>query len=89
MKSNPFFDRMRISSLGQNENEAVDFSTQFQVTLTDKQTKKTHQENRLLYFWFVNGKQDQSIEDTNKFMGLLLQTDQFPRGKISIDHHHQ
>lgn len=72
---------MRFSPLGQNENEAVDFSTQFRVSLTDKQTKKTHQENRVLYFWFTNAKSNQLVEDTNKFMRLLLQSDRFPRGK--------
>jgi len=66
--------------LAQEENEAVEFSTQFKVSMTDKQTKKVHQENRILNFWFYDLQQNQYVDDTNEFIQTLFKSDEFPRG---------
>jgi hypothetical protein len=48
--------------------------------MMDKQTRKSHQENRVLHFWFFNLQRNQYVDDTNEFMGLLFKSDEFPRG---------
>ncbi len=62
------------------ENEPVDFSTEFKVFMTDKQTRKNNQENRVLHFWFHDLQRHEYMNDTNEFMKLLLKSNQFPRG---------
>jgi hypothetical protein len=48
--------------------------------MTDRQTKKVHQENRILHFWFYNLKQNEYVDDTNEFMHTLFKSNEFPRG---------
>ncbi len=48
--------------------------------MTNKQTNKTHQENRVLHFWFNNLQRNQYVNDSNEFMRLLFKSDEFPRG---------
>ena len=67
-------------TIGEENNEPVEFSTEFKVFMTDKQTKQTHQENRVLHFWFYNLQRNEYINDTNEFMRTLFKSDQFPRG---------
>ncbi|CAF4084971.1 unnamed protein product, partial [Rotaria sordida] len=67
------------------DNESHQFSTQFKVFMIDKQTKKLHQENRTLYFWFNNHfKQNQYVNDTNEFLRTLFKSNEFPRDYFSF-----
>jgi hypothetical protein len=69
-----------ICQIAQEDNETVGFSTQFKVFMTDKQTNKVQQENRVLHFWFYDPKQSEYSDDTNEFMRVLFKPDEFPRG---------
>lgn len=68
-------------NIAQENDEPVEYSTKFQVFMNDKQTKKVHQENRILHFWFYNLQEHQYVNEINEFMKLLFRTDQFPRGE--------
>jgi len=69
-----------ICKLAQEDNEPVDFSSQFKVFMTDKKTKALHQENRTIHFWFYNLEQNGHVDETNEFMRELFKSKEFPRG---------
>ncbi|CAF0984238.1 unnamed protein product [Adineta steineri] len=68
----------------QEENEPVEFSSRFKVFMIDKQTKKIHQENRILHFWFYDLQTDECVNETNEFMRVLLKSNEFPRDYFSF-----
>ena len=48
--------------------------------MMDKRTKRLHQENRILRFWFYNPHENEYVNDTHELMRALLKSDEFPRG---------
>jgi len=67
--------------LAERDNEPVQFSSQFKVFMTDKQTQELHQENRTLRLWFYNLTQKQCLTDSHELIRSLFKSDEFPRGK--------
>ncbi|CAF3028040.1 unnamed protein product [Rotaria sp. Silwood2] len=83
--SNVDFIIYKNAQLIQDDNESNQFSTQFKVFMIDKQTKKLHQENRTINFWFNNHfGQNQYADDTNEFLRILFKSDEFPRDYFSF-----
>ncbi|CAF0873416.1 unnamed protein product [Adineta steineri] len=66
------------------DNEPVQFSSQFKVFMTDKQTDEIHQENRTLRLWFYNLTQNQCLSDAHEFIRSLFKSDEFPRDYFSF-----
>lgn len=64
----------------ERDNEPVQFSSQFKVFMTDKQTQELHQENRTLRLWFYNLTQKQCLTDSHELIRSLFKSDEFPRG---------